>query len=230
MRDNNISPFRKLIDMITSEAISLKHEYVGTEHVLLGLLRSGGIESRALSSAGANYDLIRQVLLKNKPMGETSAKMPHMSDEFKQLIEDVNIDMRKNRDRVNFAVYMLKNLLWTDGMAMELLRATNVNPREINNLLETFMAASDKADDQSETPNLDKYGDDLTKKALTKIDGVIGREKEIERIIQVITRRTKNNPVLIGEAGVGKTAIVEGIAKKIAEGNVPDIMSHHLTV
>ena len=224
MRDNNISPFRKLIDSITSEAIALKHKEVGSEHVLLGLLKSGGIESKALSTAGANYGLIRATLLKTHPTGEAGVKMPQMTEEFKQLVEDVNIDMRKNRDRVNFPVYMLKNFLWTDGLGMELLRATNVNPKEINNLLEIYMAANTNVDEQSETPNIDKFGEDLTKKALTKIDGVIGREKEIERIIQVITRRTKNNPVLVGEAGVGKTAIVEGIAKKIAEGNVPDIM------
>ena len=223
MRDN-VSPFRKIIDQINSEAINLNHDTVGLEHVLLGLTRTGGIESKALSSAGANYELLKQYLLIKKPKGEFKQISPDVNDEFKQLIDDVNHEMRRNRDRSNFGYYLLKNLIWTDGLAMEMLRATNVNPKEVNDLLEFYFKNENNPSKESKTPNLDKFGDDLTLKALSKIDGVIGREKEIDRIIQVLTRRTKNNPVLIGEAGVGKTAIVEGLAKKIAEGNVPDIM------
>lgn len=223
MRDN-VSPFRKIIDQINSEAVNLNHDTVGLEHVLLGLTRTGGIESKALSSAGANYELLKQYLLIKKPKGEFKQISPDVNDEFKQLIDDVNHEMRRNRDRSNFGYYLLKNLIWTDGLAMEMLRATNVNPKEVNDLLEFYFKNENKPSKESKTPNLDKFGDDLTLKALSKIDGVIGREKEIDRIIQVLTRRTKNNPVLIGEAGVGKTAIVEGLAKKIAEGNVADIM------
>lgn len=223
MRDN-VSPFRKIIDQINSEAINLNHDTVGLEHVLLGLTRTGGIESKALSSAGANYDLLKQYLTIKKPKGEFKQISPDVSEEFKQLIEDVNLEMRRNRDRVNFGYYLLKNLMWTDGLAMDMLRATNVRPKEVNDMLEFYLANENNPNKESKTPNLDKFGEDLTLKALSKIDGVIGREDEINRIIQVLTRRTKNNPVLIGEAGVGKTAIVEGLAKKIAEGNVSDIM------
>lgn len=223
MRDNR-SPFRKFIDLVTDEAVKLNHDTVGPEHVLLALMKSGGPESRTLSSAGANYDLLRQYLLIKRPKGDRQYSNPELSSEMKSLLDDTNYDMRKNRDRNNFPCYLLKNLLWTDGLAMDMLRSTNVNPKEVNNILEFYMKNDKVRDKESKTPNLDKFGDDLTLKAKTKIDGVIGRQEEIARIIQVLTRRTKNNPVLIGEAGVGKTAIVEGLAKKIAENEVPDIM------
>lgn len=225
MKDN-VSPFRRIIDMITNEAIDLNHDTISPEHVLLALMKTGGIESKALSGAGANYDLLKEYLISRRPRGQQKTVTPDISDELKRLIDEVNLDVRKNKDRSNFGYYLLKNLLWEDGLSGEMLRATNVRPKEVDSLLDFFKQAENKTPGESKTPNLDKYGDDLTAKAMSKIDGVIGRDDEIQRVIQVLTRRTKNNPVLIGEPGVGKTAIVEGLAKKIAQQDVPDIMKN----
>ena len=222
MRNNNMS-LKALVELINREALALNHPVVDLEHVLLALTKSGGIESKALSDAGASYDLLLQFLLKHKPRGEGIAKDLNISRDVKTVFDQMSAEMRANRDNRDFGYYLLKNLLWTDSLAVEMLRNTNVDPKEVFDQLDILKHKSPESG-KSKTPNLDKFGEDLNEKSKTKIDGVIGREKEISRIIQILTRRTKNNPVLIGEAGVGKTAIVEGLAKKIQEGAVPDVI------
>lgn len=214
---------RDLMMSITNEARQLKSKYIGTEHALIALLNSGGLESRALAASGANYELIREYILKSMDI-EKGDRVEGTTPQLRMLLDEVMVQKKRNGKEETFEELLLIQLLVSDSEAKRALVATNVDPQQVYSVLDYYLNNKSQGPEGKDTPNLNKFGEDLTLKALTKIDGVIGREKEINRIIQIITRRTKNNPILIGEAGVGKTAIVEGLAKKIALNDVPDIM------
>lgn len=215
---------RELMQKLSDEAQNLNSKYIGTEHALLVLMKSGGLESRALTTAGADYILLQEYL-RNRINREEGSRVIATTQDLKEILDDVLLQKKRSESENTFEELLLINLLVSDTLAKEMLVDTNVNPQQVYMILDNLMKNRSKVSGESQdTPNLAKFGEDLVAKALTKIDGVIGREKEIERIIQVITRRTKNNPILVGEAGVGKTAIVEGLAKKIAENDVPDII------
>ncbi len=214
---------RDLMMRITNEARQMKSKYIGTEHALIALLNSGGLESRALAASGANYELIREYILKSMDI-EKGDRVEGTTPQLRMLLDEVMVQKKRNGREETFEELLLIQLLVSDSEAKRALVATNVDPQQVYSVLDYYLNNKSQGTEGKDTPNLNKYGEDLTLKALTKIDGVVGREKEINRIIQIITRRTKNNPILIGEAGVGKTAIVEGIAKKIASNDVPDIM------
>lgn len=214
---------KELLNIVTAEALALNHEYIEIEHMLLTLTKTGGLESKALATAGADYELLREYLLRRKPRGEKKVD-PKLSPRLRRIFEDARVQIKRANNGMTFEECILLNILATDSLAKNMLSATNVDSQQVYMILDYYILSKNKEREDKTAPNLNKYGEDLNKKALTKIDGVIGREKEIDRIIQIITRRTKNNPVLVGEAGVGKTAIVEGLAKKIALGQVPDIM------
>lgn len=215
--------FRELMQKLVGEATVLKSKYIGTEHALLALMKTGGLESKALSTAGADYILLNEYL-KNRLNREESSKIIGTTQELKDIMDDVLLQKKRGNKDNTLEELLLINLLVSDTLAKEMLVDTNVNPQQVYMILDYYMTNKLKSSQLTKTPNLSKYGQDLVEKALAKIDGVIGRDKEINRIIQVLTRRTKNNPILIGEPGVGKTAIVEGLAKKIAQNDVPDIM------
>lgn len=215
--------FRELMQKLVDEATVLKSKYIGTEHALLALMKTGGLESKALSTAGADYILLNEYL-KNRLNREESSKIIGTTQELKDIMDDVLLQKKRGNKDNTLEELLLINLLVSDTLAKEMLVDTNVNPQQVYMILDYYITNKLKSSQLTKTPNLSKYGQDLVEKALTKIDGVIGRDKEINRIIQVLTRRTKNNPILIGEPGVGKTAIVEGLAKKIAQNDVPDIM------
>ena len=169
---------KKVLALSASEARSLGHSYVGTEHILLGLLREGeGIAARVLENLGVDLDEIRYEIMKTlDPEYDTEG-----DDDFDSETEE--------------------------------------------NVAGSGDPAAQPAKSKSKTPALNSFGRDLTKVASSgKLDPVIGRESEIERVIQILCRRTKNNPVLLGEAGVGKTAIAEGLAQCIIAGDVPDLL------
>lgn len=215
--------FRELLKEIAKESLYMGHNNIDVEHLLLTLTKTGGLESKALLSSGADYTLMKEYLSRIRP-AESRSKEPKMSEKLKQLIEDATKQVKRAKGKITFEESLLLNILTTDSTAKKMLSATNVDTQQVYNVLDYYISTKSVDENDKEYPNLKKYGENLNIKSLNKIDGVIGREKEIERIIQIVTRRTKNNPVLIGEAGVGKTAIVEGLAKKIAMGDVPDIM------
>lgn len=216
---------RELMQRLTEEAQNLKSKFIGVEHALLALMKSGGLESKALTTAGADYELLKEYI-QRRFAGLESDKVYGTTEELKSIIDDVMMQQKRNKDEMTYLERLLMNILVSDTIAKEMLVDTNVNPQQVYMLLDYYINHKDITKEKAKTPNLNKFGEDLVATALNKIDGVVGREKEINRIIQILTRRTKNNPILIGEAGVGKTAIVEGLAKKIALNDVPDIMKN----
>lgn len=214
---------RDFMKSLTTEAQNLNAKFIGPEHAMLVLMKSGGLESKALSTAGADYILLKDYLETREDRQESS-RILGTSPELKDILDDVLLQKKRSGNENTLPELLLINLLVSDTIAKEMLVDTNVNPQQVYMILDHYIQNRTKGDDSKATPNLSKYGEDLIEKALKKFDGVVGREKEINRIIQVLTRRTKNNPILVGEAGVGKTAIVEGLAKKIALDEVPDII------
>ena len=251
---------RKVMQLANQEAQRFNHEYIGTEHVLLGLIKEGsGVAANVLKNLDVDLRKIRlevEKLVQSGPDMVTMGKLPQ-TPRAKKVIEYSMEEARNlNHNYVGTEHILLGLLREQEGVAAQVLmnlglKLEDVREEVLNLLGHGMDEGSDRSgmsgrqmagaggggsdtptkSGKSKTPALDSFGRDLTELAKQgKLDPVIGREHEIERAIQILCRRTKNNPVLIGEAGVGKTAIVEGFAQRVIEGNIPELLAERRIV
>ena len=235
------------LEIANEIAAKLGHNYIGTEHLLYGLVEeANGVASKVLANQGVtSAEVLKEIenlIGINEEASITDIDAIGFTPRTKRVIENAFMEARRLNSQYIGTEHLLVGIMREgDSVAVRIMMDLNVNPQKLyNEIVKTINEADSKEQGAkrgsnrgsfNSTPTLNQYGSDLTKRATEgKLDPVIGRSTEIDRVIQILSRRTKNNPCLIGEPGVGKTAIAEGLAEKIVAGDVPETLKNKRVV
>ena len=213
---------RIILTHAKKEMYELKHPYIGSEHLLLAILKEKNDISKKLLEYNLNYDKFKSEIIKVVGKGTKESEWFLYTPLLKRIIENAILDSKDNNSGNVTVEHLFSSMLEEgEGVAIRIMLGMNIDLEELYNEF-SYKLVSKPRGKKNKKLLLEELGVDLTEKALKgELDPVIGRDKEIKRVLEILSRRTKNNPLLIGEAGVGKTAIVEELSKMISTGDVP---------